>query len=120
MSSQPEEKSIDEARLLLADFGLDITPEKEVSLDLLIKLLDRPFRVCGMVPNLGEPGGGPFWVQRSGYQTLQIVESAQVDQDDPDQWRRMKEGTHFNPVDLVCFTKDLDGTVKRPFGIQRS
>ena len=110
--SNPDEQNMTKARGLLADFGIDITPEKAVSLETLSRLLDRPFRVCGMVPNQGEPGGGPFWVQHSGYQTLQIVESAQVDPEDPDQWRKLKGGTHFNPVDLVCFTKDLDGRTR--------
>jgi hypothetical protein len=103
------ELALSKARRLLSELGLDIDENKDVSLQSLKNLLDRPFRVCGMVRNQGEPGGGPFWVQRSGYRTLQIVESAQVNHDDPDQWRKMKEGTHFNPVDLVCCTKDLAG-----------
>jgi len=109
LSESPSDFSKSKARHLLLELGLDIEHDEDVSVERLKELLDRPFRVCGMVRNQGEPGGGPFWVQRSGYRTLQIVESAQVDHDDPDQWRKMKEGTHFNPVDLVCYTKDLQG-----------
>lgn len=77
--------------------------------DDLLRLLNRPYRVCGMVLNQGEPGGGPFWVERDGMTTLQIVESAQVDVADADQKRLLTQGSHFNPVNLVCWTKDLDG-----------
>lgn len=71
------------------------------------KLLNRPIRVCGMVRNAGEPGGGPFWVRGSdGITSLQILESAQIALDDIS---IMKESTHFNPVDLVCGLKDHRG-----------
>jgi hypothetical protein len=71
------------------------------------KLLHRPIRVCGMVKNEGEPGGGPFWVKNAdGSVSLQIVESSQVDMKDPVQVAILKSSTHFNPVDLVCATKD--------------
>lgn len=73
----------------------------------LIEILDRPLRVCGMVRNQGEPGGGPFWVKdSSGDQSLQIAESSQIA---PSQLELMKSATHFNPVDLVCYTKDHRG-----------
>lgn len=76
----------------------------------LISKLDRPIRVCGMVKNEGEPGGGPYWVSsENGTTSLQIVESAQVNMDDPDQASVFKEATHFNPVDIVCSLKDHDG-----------
>ena len=72
--------------------------------------LNRPIRVCGMVKNEGEPGGGPFWVKdESGNVSLQIVESAQVDKDNRLQKEIMKNATHFNPVDLVCGTKNYLG-----------
>lgn len=76
----------------------------------LIGELDRPIRVCGMVKNEGEPGGGPYWVSDAeGTTTLQIVESAQVDMDNPEQQRIFKESTHFNPVDIVCSLKNYKG-----------
>lgn len=76
----------------------------------LIDRLDRPVRVCGVVRNTGEPGGGPFWVRgRDGTVTLQIVEQAQVDPADPVQQRLFRSATHFNPVDLVCGLRDAQG-----------
>ncbi|MFT5215337.1 MAG: hypothetical protein ACI83H_000445 [Glaciecola sp.] len=72
--------------------------------------LNRPIRVCGMVKNEGEPGGGPFWVKdEGGNMSLQIVESAQVDKSSKRQKDIMKNATHFNPVDLVCGTKNYLG-----------
>lgn len=72
--------------------------------------LDRPVRVCGMVKNEGEPGGGPFWAENpDGSVSLQIAESAQIDKDDPTQANLMQEATHFNPVDLVCATRNSNG-----------
>jgi hypothetical protein len=71
------------------------------------KKLNRPLRVCGVVPNTGEPGGGPFWCKNSdGSTSLQIVESAQVDMDDEAQRAIFNESTHFNPVDLICSMKN--------------
>ncbi|MBE6196258.1 MAG: DUF4301 family protein [Rikenellaceae bacterium] len=75
---------------------------------LLEKILDRPIRLCGMVRNEGEPGGGPFWVGNpDGTQSLQIAESSQIS---PEDMPLMKQATHFNPVDLVCGVKRADGT----------
>ncbi|WP_010418480.1 DUF4301 family protein [Anaerophaga thermohalophila] len=76
----------------------------------LLKFLDRPIRVCGMVKNEGEPGGGPFWVRdQFGQETLQIVESSQINLNDPGQKEMFEASTHFNPVDLVCITKNHRG-----------
>jgi hypothetical protein len=76
----------------------------------LISTMDRPIRVCGMVRNEGEPGGGPFYVRsESGEITLQIVEASQIDLDDPGKVAIMKRSTHFNPVDLACSTRDFRG-----------
>lgn len=72
--------------------------------------LNRPVRVCGMVKNVGEPGGGPFWAKNSdGSVSLQVVESAQIDLTNPDQKAIFDGATHFNPVDLVCGLKDHHG-----------
>ncbi|MBK9290637.1 MAG: DUF4301 family protein [Bacteroidetes bacterium] len=71
--------------------------------DYLFTQLNRPMRICGMVKNEGEPGGGPFWViSPDGIKSLQIVESSQIDLHDPEQLAIVKASTHFNPVDLVC------------------
>ena len=78
------------------------------SRELVIESLDRPIRVCGMVKNEGEPGGGPFWVRDDrGREQLQIAESSQIAKEDI---HLMKEATHFNPVDLVCGVMRYDGT----------
>ena len=72
--------------------------------------LDRPVRACGMVKNVGEPGGGPFWARNpDGSVSLQVVESAQIDLTNSAQKAIFDEATHFNPVDLVCGLKDHHG-----------
>ena len=71
--------------------------------DFLYDILNRPMRVCGMVKNEGEPGGGPFWVKNANDEvSLQIIESSQIDHGKDDQEVIFKASTHFNPVDLVC------------------
>ena len=81
---------------------------KEYDAELLKGILDRPIRLCGMVRNEGEPGGGPFWVKNDdGTQSLQIAESSQISAED---MPLMKEATHFNPVDLVCGVRKADGS----------
>jgi len=76
----------------------------------LMNILHRPIRVCGMVKNEGEPGGGPFWVRNDdGSISLQIAESSQIDLNDPQQKAIAASATHFNPVDLVCAVKDGEG-----------
>jgi hypothetical protein len=73
-------------------------------------ILDRPLRVCGMVKNTGEPGGGPYWVRgRDGRVTRQIVESAQVPPGDSEQFRIFRGATHFNPVFMACALDDAHG-----------
>ena len=79
-------------------------------LDILRDKINRPIRVCGMVRNEGEPGGGPYWVRDPrGNVSLQIVESAQVNFKDQSQSSIFNEATHFNPVDLVCGVKNHKG-----------
>lgn len=76
----------------------------------LRKKLNRPIRVCGVVKNVGEPGGGPFLCYNAdGTVSPQILESSQIDTNNEKYVRMFKEGTHFNPVDLVCATKDYKG-----------
>lgn len=82
----------------------------EEKLAVLKDKLFRPIRICGMVRNEGDPGGGPFWIRdANGNESLQIVESAQVDREDEKQGEIFNEATHFNPVDLVCGVKDAYG-----------
>jgi len=85
--------------------------------DYLMDRLNRPIRVCGMVRNVGEPGGGPFWVKDStGPASPQIVEKAQVDSGSEEQQGVFSAATHFNPVDIVCGIKDFRG---RTFDLAR-
>ena len=78
--------------------------------DALLRLLERPVRVCGVVRNTGEPGGGPYWVRgRDGRITRQIVEPSQIDLRLEPQRAAVLEATHFNPVDLVCGLLDVSG-----------
>jgi hypothetical protein len=83
---------------------------REFQLEYLFEKLNRPIRVCGMVKNEGEPGGGPFWVKgENGNVSLQIVESAQIDKKNKHQKEILKTASHFNPVDLVCGVKNYKG-----------
>jgi len=89
--------------------GFDSLSKAE-KLDYFRRKLDRPVRACGMVKNVGEPGGGPFWAKnQDGSVSLQVVESAQIDLTDASQKAIFDEATHFNPVDLVCGLKDHTG-----------
>ena len=103
------------AKFLATGLHVRVSPEFEkystrYQIEYLIEKLDRPIRVCGMVKNEGEPGGGPFWVKdESGNISLQIVESAQIDKKNKNQKEILKNATHFNPVDLVCGVKNYKG-----------
>lgn len=91
--------------LIFERWGIKAETEEEIN-----EVLDRPIRVCGMVKNTGAPGGGPFWVQaEDGSRGLQIVESSQVDMNNPEQKAILESATHFNPVDLVCWIEDHSG-----------
>jgi hypothetical protein len=88
------------------EFGSEIVDAKTY----FTKKLNRPIRVCGMVKNEGEPGGGPFWAKNPDNTiSLQVVESAQVDEEDKNQSEIAKSATHFNPVDLVCGIRNYKG-----------
>ena len=88
---------------------------KEEKAAYIFGKLNRPMRVCGMVKNEGEPGGGPFVViEADGTTSLQILESTQIDKDDKRSMEMLKNSTHFNPVDLACAVKDFEG---KPFDL---
>ncbi len=97
---------------LFLDLPSDFNNQKPSSqVACLIDCLNRPIRICGMVKNEGEPGGGPFWVRGDdGKLSLQIVESSQIDMHNPAQKENAEHSTHFNPVDLVCSTRNYDGS----------
>ena len=87
----------------------------KVDADYLRRKLNRPMRVCGVVKNVGEPGGGPFLTyNQDGTVSLQILESSQIDTNNSEYMKMFTQGTHFNPVDLVCAVKDYKG---RPFDL---
>jgi hypothetical protein len=78
--------------------------------DEIFKQLNRPLRICGMVRAQGDPGGGPFWIKdKDGRESLQIVETSQMNLNDNDQKSKLDSATHFNPVDIVCSIKDHNG-----------
>ena len=113
--------TLDEA-LTFAEHILHLRPaatslSDEQKKAFLIQRLNRPIRVCGMVRNVGEPGGGPFWVRDDdGSLSLQIVESAQVNMAAADQRDIWNAATHFNPVDLVCSVRNFNG---EPFNLHQ-
>ncbi len=83
---------------------------REFLIEFLKMKLNRPLRICGVVRNQGEPGGGPFWAKgKDGSISLQIVESSQVDMNDEEQHAVFGSSTHFNPVDLVLGVKNYKG-----------
>jgi hypothetical protein len=91
---------------LMIQFGNEHPTQVEV-----LQKLHRPMRICGVVKNEGEPGGGPFWVTNlKGETSLQIVESSQIDKSNPSQKDFMSSASHFNPVDMFCCYKEPDGT----------
>ncbi|MDD2635338.1 MAG: DUF4301 family protein [Bacteroidales bacterium] len=110
LKSSPNESNIKSAiEYIKKEFNADLTYSKDKVKDILA-FINRPIRVCGMVQNTGEPGGGPFWVKGSdGTSSLQIVEKAQINLDLKEQQKHFMAATHFNPVDLVCYIKNLDG-----------
>ena len=88
---------------------------KKADAAYLREKLNRPMRVCGVVKNVGEPGGGPFLTyNQDGTVSLQILESSQIDTNNEAYMKMFTQGTHFNPVDLVCAVKDYQG---KPFNL---
>lgn len=111
-----DDKLIDEVRdFIKKELFVSLTDDfNSMSLEdkhgYLKAFLNRPFRICGMVNNEGEPGGGPFWVKGDkGQESLQILESSQIDMSQPAQAKILEASTHFNPVDLVCSIKNYKG-----------
>ncbi|MDY6971916.1 MAG: DUF4301 family protein [Thermodesulfobacteriota bacterium] len=122
-SGAADERLIDRVATFMRDELLCPLPAHEAGLPpdekkaLLVQKLNRPVRICGMVSNVGEPGGGPFWVQdQTGEVSLQIVETAQVDPESQQQQAILASSTHFNPVDVVCGVHDWKG---RPFDLRQ-
>lgn len=112
-----DQASIDWPQLsdfLLKNFGLTLNISEANYGSHARELLFRPIRICAMVPNENEPGGGPFWVRLNGQETLQIIESAQIDKANKQQLEILNHSTHFNPVDMVVSRLDYQG---RPYAL---
>ena len=108
-NGRPDKRNLNKF-IRFAKEDLNIMVPDGCDVKTLHALLNRPMRICGMVKNLGEPGGGPFYtIDTMGRRSLQIVESAQVNHNDPQQEKIFQASTHFNPVDLVCSTKNYRG-----------
>jgi hypothetical protein len=115
LQENPSETTIEEALDEMATY-LGFVPASNFAAlsqtEKVVKIrevLARPTRVCGVVKNTGEPGGGPFWCQdANGNFTLQLVESAQIDMKNEGQKAKFHQASHFNPVDLVCATRGLN------------
>lgn len=110
-----EQRNIEIKKFIENSLGYRFSPEYDrmpcdVQRTYIARLLNRPLRVCGMVQNNGEPGGGPFWVANAdGSQSLQIIEKAQIDTNNAEQNKLLASATHFNPVDLVVCRCGADG-----------
>ena len=102
---------LDEIKTFIVnDLNYKFPESKNVDFEICKSILNRPIRVCGMVKNEGEPGGGPFWVRNvDGSVQLQIVESSEIDKTDNNKLKIMENATHFNPVDVVCSAIDYKG-----------
>ena len=113
MDKAPTPALCDEIEAFLKDVLCISIPQglaPEARAALLRAKLDRPIRVCGMVRNEGEPGGGPYIIEgKDGCTSLQILESVQIDKNDAAAMAAMSQATHFNPVDLVCILRNHKG-----------
>jgi hypothetical protein len=117
IESNTHDTAVEVALSFLADRLYTPVPEGLTSEDdkraFAQRMLDRPIRACGMVPNTGEPGGGPFWVSTRGRESVQVVETSEVDPASDTQRALLAKSTHFNPVDLVCVFRRADGSARR-------
>ncbi|MGE5944894.1 MAG: DUF4301 family protein, partial [Flavobacteriales bacterium] len=99
---------INRLNVSLGEAYKELSPEEKIG--YLRDKLNKPIRVCGMVKNEGEPGGGPFWIkEENGNISLEIIEFAQIDFDNNEQKEIANSATHFNPTDLVCGVRDYKG-----------
>ena len=117
LHEQPDDPMIRELVVCFLADRLQVEVSLTEGSKSLLGKLDRPLRVCGMVPNSGEPGGGPFWVRDGrGHVSRQIVEGVQIDKKNPGQAEILSRATHFNPVDMVCGVRDWRG---QPYDLAR-
>lgn len=115
LDNNPSEAQIAEIAQFVKQYLCTDPKGQKVDADYLRRKLNRPMRVCGVVKNVGEPGGGPFLTyNQDGTVSLQILESSQIDTNNAEYMKMFTQGTHFNPVDLVCAVKDYKG---QPFNL---
>ena len=107
VSSQDKSNSIEKLNEEYQFFSNDFD-FKSIDSSQLEEMMNRPIRICGMVRNEGQPGGGPFWVEENGVKTKQIVEKSQIDMKG-DQYRLMVQSQYFNPVLMAVSTKNIHG-----------
>lgn len=113
-ANSEDEKALADGMVLVEQIGGDLSKfsnqNNSLKADYIKSYVNRPIRICGMVKNQGEPGGGPFVaLNTEGEYSLQIVESSQIDLSNPNQKSIFDGATHFNPVDLVCGVKNYSG-----------
>ena len=110
-------EQLDEIAKFVSECLCTDAKNNKVDANYLRSKLNRPMRVCGVVKNVGEPGGGPFLTyNQDGTVSLQILESSQIDTNNEAYMKMFTQGTHFNPVDLVCAVKDYQG---KPFDLPK-
>ncbi|UKK66512.1 DUF4301 family protein [Prevotella communis] len=115
LDNNPSDAQIDQIAQFVEKNLCTNPKNNKVDADYLRRKLNRPMRVCGVVKNVGEPGGGPFLTyNQDGTVSLQILESSQIDTNNAEYMKMFTQGTHFNPVDLVCAVKDYKG---QPFNL---
>jgi hypothetical protein len=107
LKNKPSIEALKEINVRFQAFTASEIAAIKTNEDLLL-LINRPIRICGMVRNEGQPGGGPFQLEENGIISKQIVEKAQIS-NNPEQYKQMIQSTHFNPVMMVLSTYDLDG-----------
>ena len=107
-SQNSSEETLNDAAVFISqELNIKNTP---IYKQALLKILERPIRVCGVVENTGAPGGGPFLIKdKNGNVSYQIVEMSQIDTNNPQQKALVEKATHFNPVDLVCGVRNYKG-----------
>lgn len=103
-----DQYDLDEIEAFITE-KLHIAGKEALTKEKALFFLNRPLRICGVVQNQGEPGGGPFLVDNGEFSTLQICEKSEIDLKDEVQQERFNASEFFNPVDLVCFIKDYKG-----------
>ena len=103
-----DDYDIEKIRKFISD-KLNISYKGKITKDIALDFLNRPLRVCGVVKNQGEPGGGPFVVDNGEYLDLQICEKSEIDLSDEKKMAILNNSEYFNPVDIVCFVRDYKG-----------